>query len=183
MITLEIDDDDFHRGLGRLLKNATNARPMMRAIATEMTSITEDNFERESFGSDRWEKSQRATDENGKRCKSAASSPLPSPAGWAMILPALAAIKNTPPSIIWAAKPKPIKSARRRKKPSPSAAWCSNRLTIRAAIFRHAVICRLRAATSCNRARRSACWILRWMLWPKACNLLQGCEHRSGANA
>ena len=54
MITLEIDDDDFHRGLGRLLKNATNARPMMRAIATEMTSITEDNFERESFGSDRW---------------------------------------------------------------------------------------------------------------------------------
>ena len=38
MITLEIDDDDFHRGLGRLLKNATNARPMMRAIATEMTS-------------------------------------------------------------------------------------------------------------------------------------------------
>ena len=66
MITLEIDDDDFHRGLGRLLKNATNARPMMRAIATEMTSITEDNFERESFGSDRWEKSQRATDENGK---------------------------------------------------------------------------------------------------------------------
>ncbi|WP_281785751.1 phage virion morphogenesis protein, partial [Uruburuella suis] len=67
MITLEIDDDDFHRGLGRLLKNATNARPMMRAIATEMTSITEDNFERESFGSDRWEKSQRATDENGKK--------------------------------------------------------------------------------------------------------------------
>lgn len=35
MITLEIDDDDFHRGLGRLLKNATNARPMMRAIATD----------------------------------------------------------------------------------------------------------------------------------------------------
>ena len=29
-------------------------------------AVTEDNFERESFGSDRWEKSQRATDENGK---------------------------------------------------------------------------------------------------------------------
>ena len=66
MISLEINDDDFQHGLAKLLKNATKTRPMMRAIATEMTSITEDNFESESWGFNRWKPSERAANESGQ---------------------------------------------------------------------------------------------------------------------
>ena len=66
MIEISLDDRDLNRGLGQLLKNITNTRPMMRAIATEMTSITEENFENESWGGNRWKQSGRASRESGK---------------------------------------------------------------------------------------------------------------------
>lgn len=62
MIEISLDEKQLHAGLSQLLKNATNTRPMMRAIATEMVSMTEDNFESESWGGDRWKQSNRATE-------------------------------------------------------------------------------------------------------------------------
>ena len=39
---------------------------MMRAIATEMVSLTEDNFESESWGGQKWPRSKRAASGGGK---------------------------------------------------------------------------------------------------------------------
>ena len=66
MITIDIDSKDLQRGLGQLLQNATDTRPMMRAIATEMVSLTEDNFESESWGGQKWPRSRRAAKNGGK---------------------------------------------------------------------------------------------------------------------
>lgn len=60
MLEISLDASQLEQGLSQLLKNATNTRPMMRAIATEMVSLTEDNFESESWGGDTWEPSRRA---------------------------------------------------------------------------------------------------------------------------
>ncbi|ATD64844.1 phage virion morphogenesis protein [Neisseria weixii] len=62
MLEISLDADQLEHGLNRLLKNATDTRPMMRAIATEMVSLTEDNFENESWGSEKWKQSKRAAD-------------------------------------------------------------------------------------------------------------------------
>ena len=66
MITIDIDSKDLQRGLGQLLQNATDTRPMMRAIATEMVSLTEDNFESESWGGKKWSRSRRSSKNGGK---------------------------------------------------------------------------------------------------------------------
>ena len=66
MITIDLDSKDLQRGLGQLLQNATDTRPMMRAIATEMASLTEDNFENESWGGQKWPRSRRADADGGK---------------------------------------------------------------------------------------------------------------------
>lgn len=66
MLILHIDDDDFHRSLGRLLKGIQNRRPIMAAIAAELQSMTEDNFESESWGGQKWDRSERARSESGK---------------------------------------------------------------------------------------------------------------------
>ena len=66
MFEISLDEKDLKGGLGQLLKNATDNRPMMRGIATELIALTEDNFEDESWGGDTWKKSQRAADEGGK---------------------------------------------------------------------------------------------------------------------
>ncbi len=66
MITIDLDSKDLQRGLGQLLQNATDTRPMMRAIATEMSSLTEDNFESESWGGKKWPRSRRADADGGK---------------------------------------------------------------------------------------------------------------------
>ena len=50
MLEISLDDGDLQRGLGQLLRNARHPRPMMRAIAAELLSITEDNFENENWG-------------------------------------------------------------------------------------------------------------------------------------
>lgn len=60
MLEINLDANRLEHGLDRLLKNATNTRPMMRAIATEMVSLTEDNFESESWGGEKWKQSKRA---------------------------------------------------------------------------------------------------------------------------
>ena len=54
MLEISLDDSDLQRGLGQLLRNARHPRPMMRAIAAELLSITEDNFESESWGGQKW---------------------------------------------------------------------------------------------------------------------------------
>ena len=66
MITIDLDSEDLQRSLGQLLQNATDTRPMMRAIATEMVSLTEDNFESESWGGKKWPRSRRAAKNGGK---------------------------------------------------------------------------------------------------------------------
>ena len=59
MLEINLDTKDLERGLAQLLKNATDNRPMMRSIATELVALTEDNFEDESWGGDKWKQSQR----------------------------------------------------------------------------------------------------------------------------
>ena len=44
MLEINLDTKDLERGLAQLLKNATDNRPMMRGIATELVALTEDNF-------------------------------------------------------------------------------------------------------------------------------------------
>lgn len=60
MLEISLDTSQLEHGLSQLLKNATNTRPMMRAISTEMVSLTEDNFESESWGGEKWKQSKRA---------------------------------------------------------------------------------------------------------------------------
>ena len=66
MLEINLDTKDLERGLAQLLKNATDNRPMMRSIATELVALTEDNFEDESWGGDKWKQSQRAASNGGK---------------------------------------------------------------------------------------------------------------------
>ena len=66
MLEISLDDKQLQNGLGQLLKNATDTRPMMRAVATEMASLTEDNFESESWGGKKWPRSLRAAKNGGK---------------------------------------------------------------------------------------------------------------------
>ena len=66
MLEISLDDKQLQNGVDQLLKNATDTRPMMRAIATEMASLTEDNFESESWGGKKWPRSRRAAKNGGK---------------------------------------------------------------------------------------------------------------------
>ena len=54
MIELTLDDSDAKRGLAQLLRNATNNRPMMKGLAITLESMTQDNFQNESWGGDKW---------------------------------------------------------------------------------------------------------------------------------
>ena len=66
MIEISVDSSQLEHGLGQLLSNATSTRPMMAGMATELHSLTEDNFQSESWGGDPWKKSLRAGSEGGK---------------------------------------------------------------------------------------------------------------------
>ncbi|STZ76067.1 phage virion morphogenesis protein [Bergeriella denitrificans] len=66
MIEISLDADKLEHGLSQLLKNATDTRPMMRGLAAEMASLTEDNFDSESWGGTKWKQSRRAAAEGGK---------------------------------------------------------------------------------------------------------------------
>lgn len=63
MLEISLDSGQLEHGLDRLLQNALNTRPMMRAIATEMVSMTEENFDRESWGGVPWADSARSLSE------------------------------------------------------------------------------------------------------------------------
>ena len=53
-IELRVDLSDANRGLAQLLHNATNTQPMMRGLATELETMTDENFESESWGGQQW---------------------------------------------------------------------------------------------------------------------------------
>ena len=59
MLNIDLDISQVEAGLGRLLANARDTRPMMRGIAMELLSLTEDNFESESWGGEPWKPSRR----------------------------------------------------------------------------------------------------------------------------
>ena len=65
MLEIKLDAERLDHGLSTLLNNATNTRAMMRGIATELLSMTEENFESEGWGGQRWKQSRRAADEVG----------------------------------------------------------------------------------------------------------------------
>ena len=66
MLEIKLDAERLDHGLNTLLKNATDTRAMMRGIASELLSMTEENFESESWGGQRWKQSRRAADKGGK---------------------------------------------------------------------------------------------------------------------
>lgn len=66
MLVLSVDSSKLEHGLGQLLHNLTNRRPITAAIAAELLSMTEDNFDSESWGGERWKESKRAANESGK---------------------------------------------------------------------------------------------------------------------
>ena len=66
MIEIKIDDSSLKYGLGKLLKNATATRPMMASIATELSSLTEDNFADEAWGGRKWKSSAAAKARQGR---------------------------------------------------------------------------------------------------------------------
>lgn len=59
MIKISVDSRDLERGLSKLLQNVQNRRPMMASVAAELQSLTEDNFESESWGGDKWKETHR----------------------------------------------------------------------------------------------------------------------------
>ncbi len=66
MIEIKLDTENLDKGLAKLLRNATDSRPMMSSIATELQSITEDNFASESWGGIRWPRSKRVLNSGGQ---------------------------------------------------------------------------------------------------------------------
>lgn len=59
MIKISVDSRDMERGLSQLLQNIQNRRQMMVGVAAELLSMTEDNFESESWGGDKWKETHR----------------------------------------------------------------------------------------------------------------------------
>lgn len=54
MLILNLDDRQASQSLARLLHNAQNSQLIMRALATELETMTADNFDSESFGGAAW---------------------------------------------------------------------------------------------------------------------------------
>lgn len=50
MLHISIDSQNFERGMAQLLHNVENRRPITASLATELLSMTEDNFASESWG-------------------------------------------------------------------------------------------------------------------------------------
>lgn len=66
MLHISLDSSDFEQGMARLLQNIENRRPITAGIAAELLSMSEDNFDSESWGGQKWKQSRRAEKENGK---------------------------------------------------------------------------------------------------------------------
>ena len=67
MIELTLDDSDVKRGLAQLLRNATHNQPMMKGLAGELELMTQDNFESESWGGDKWKDLKYPPKKKGKK--------------------------------------------------------------------------------------------------------------------
>ena len=59
MLTISLDSSQLERGLGQLLHNLTRRKAVNAAIAAELLSLTEDNFENEGWGGQRWKPTRR----------------------------------------------------------------------------------------------------------------------------
>lgn len=59
MLTISLDSSQLERGLGQLLHNLTRRKAVNAAIAAELLSLTEDNFENEGWGGQRWKTTRR----------------------------------------------------------------------------------------------------------------------------
>ena len=59
MLTISLDSSQLERGLGQLLHNLTRRKAVNTAIAAELLSLTEDNFENEGWGGQRWKTTRR----------------------------------------------------------------------------------------------------------------------------
>lgn len=75
MLEIKLDAERLDHGLSTLLNNATNTRAMMRGIATELLSMTEENFESEGWGGQRWKQSRAPQTREARPCKKAGNSP------------------------------------------------------------------------------------------------------------
>ncbi|MDK4536888.1 phage virion morphogenesis protein [Kingella kingae] len=59
MIKISVESESLEHSLNQLLQNIQNRRPMMTSVAAELLSMTEDNFESESWGGDKWKETHR----------------------------------------------------------------------------------------------------------------------------
>lgn len=60
MLTISVDSSKLEHGLGQLLQNLTHRKPINKAIAAELLSMAEDNFERERWGNGKnWDPTHR----------------------------------------------------------------------------------------------------------------------------
>ncbi|WP_373740263.1 hypothetical protein [Neisseria sp.] len=65
ILEISLDSSQLEHGLSQL-KKLRQHPPHDRAIATEKVSLTEDNFENESWGDEKWKQSKCTTD--GEPC-------------------------------------------------------------------------------------------------------------------
>lgn len=77
MLHISIDSQNFERGMAQLLHNVENRRPITASLATELLSMTEDNFASESWGGGdkRGSKANAPNANKEKRYKKADNSP------------------------------------------------------------------------------------------------------------
>lgn len=54
MLIINLDDRQVSQSLARLLQNAQNSHTIMRGLATELETMTAENFENEAFGGQAW---------------------------------------------------------------------------------------------------------------------------------
>ncbi len=54
MLIINLDDSQAQSTLAQLLRNASNSRVIMQGLATELETMTSDNFENEAFGGQVW---------------------------------------------------------------------------------------------------------------------------------
>lgn len=50
MLIINLDDSQAQITLAQLLRNTSNSRVIMQGLATELETMTADNFENEAFG-------------------------------------------------------------------------------------------------------------------------------------
>ncbi|WP_052326558.1 hypothetical protein [Kingella kingae] len=59
MIKISVESASLEPFNNQLLQIIQNRRPMMASVAAELLSMSEDNFESESWGGDKWQETPR----------------------------------------------------------------------------------------------------------------------------